>query len=355
MRCQTVPQHYAPYMGQCSVAFLRPPQIDFTLRAMRAFDVMEVPLLAERLQSAFAKRVFAPMVWPRQIFFEWADLVNSPPPHRVHVDLVSLHPPNREDGVGAGAGGTSGDVASVFLAVSLSEKQYELHYTTADLRVPLDRRGSAGGGSIPVPIGEEPMLLLEAPHLLPRLRLELRRRNVINAAVSTVLCRKELPVKELNGQGVQQHLLGHGWCASLAIDVKAPVQQQQDERPPAVLRVQKVSMMPPSPADTRAAFLSLELRAGAWTAGTRLSADGEWLPDLSIPLPRPDAQPLHASVLIGEEVVGHARMPLDGLETRGGVAVLWGALEPHATQAVRIECELLDGSKAASLPIEGKR
>ena len=62
MRLQTTPQHYAPYLGHCSVSFLQPPQIDFTMRALRSkFDMMEVPLLAQRLKAT-AERACSPMV-----------------------------------------------------------------------------------------------------------------------------------------------------------------------------------------------------------------------------------------------------------------------------------------------------
>ena len=42
---QTAPHPDPPYLGRCSLCFLRPPDMDFVLRPMRAFDVMEVPLL----------------------------------------------------------------------------------------------------------------------------------------------------------------------------------------------------------------------------------------------------------------------------------------------------------------------
>ena len=48
LRFQAAPCGDAPYLGQCSVSFLSPPQIDFVLRPLRAFDVMEVPLLQRR-------------------------------------------------------------------------------------------------------------------------------------------------------------------------------------------------------------------------------------------------------------------------------------------------------------------
>ena len=39
---QAAPHPDPPYLGRCSLSFLRPPDIDFVLRPMRAFDVMEV-------------------------------------------------------------------------------------------------------------------------------------------------------------------------------------------------------------------------------------------------------------------------------------------------------------------------
>ena len=173
VRLQTHPQHYAPYFGHCSISFLHPPLIDFTLRALKSFDVMEVPLLAQRLTKVLREQACKPMVWPRQAFFYWSDVIDSPVPNRVQVKLVALHPPRRHT--------RSNPSSWVHLKVSLSEKQYDLHYTTAEMcvggrRVTADAAVDEDNGDA-ISIGEEPTLLLEAPHLCPRLRLELRERR----------------------------------------------------------------------------------------------------------------------------------------------------------------------------------
>ena len=67
MRCQATPQASAPFLGRCSMSFLEPPTVDFVLRPLKAFDLMEIPLLSQRLQALFRNQLFAPMVWPRQV------------------------------------------------------------------------------------------------------------------------------------------------------------------------------------------------------------------------------------------------------------------------------------------------
>ena len=64
---QTAPHPDPPYLGRCSLCFLRPPDMDFVLRPMRAFDVMEVPLLHRQLHATFQSALCAPLLWPQQV------------------------------------------------------------------------------------------------------------------------------------------------------------------------------------------------------------------------------------------------------------------------------------------------
>ena len=93
VRCQATPQATPPFLGRCSMSFLEPPAVDFVLRPLRAFDLMEVPMLSNRMQALFRNQLFAPMVWPRQAFFWWSDLVEASPPMSLAVRLHRLHPP----------------------------------------------------------------------------------------------------------------------------------------------------------------------------------------------------------------------------------------------------------------------
>ena len=63
---QAAPHPDPPYLGRCSLSFLLPPEIDFVLRPMRAFDVMEVPLLHRQLHATFQSALCAPLLWPQQ-------------------------------------------------------------------------------------------------------------------------------------------------------------------------------------------------------------------------------------------------------------------------------------------------
>ena len=441
VRCQATPQHYAPYLGQCSWSFLRPPEIDFTLRAMSTFDVMEgersqprshticsplsarhcllatvcsplcwactpssppwrtVPMIARRLRSAIQQSICDSCLWPRLAFFSWADIVDSPPPFRVHVRLVSLHPPPSDMAAAAEAAAAEAAAAEtaeervVCVVVSLSEKQYDLAYTSSDLRFPAGSSSSSSSSSTPagsavtaadtaadgVTVNEEATLLLEAPHLLPRLRLEVRQRcseahaegahsfSVSEASYSSsvCLCRWEAPLpkpvlSDAVGLGaVRQVDLGGGWRAAVSYDVIEPP-LSQDERAAAVLHVRRVAMLP----DTRgangavAAALRLELRAGAWAAEVELAGGGcaEWSPDVTMPLARPDAQPLYATVHEVDDaggdsrVVGRAKLTLTSLREGDEPRVLWAPLEPGGECALRVECALLTRRAASAKP-----
>ena len=59
--------------------------MDFVLRPMRAFDVMEVPLLHRQLHATFQSALCAPLLWPQQAHFYWADLLDQPAPTRITV------------------------------------------------------------------------------------------------------------------------------------------------------------------------------------------------------------------------------------------------------------------------------
>ena len=90
--------------------------------------------------------------------------------------------------------------------------------------------------------------------------------------------------------------IGNGWACSLSVEVVPPTRLgAQDRRAPATLHLKRIRVLPED--DANAPPLSLELRAGPWVlrAG-RPGEDGTWAPDARIPLPRPDAQPLHATL-----------------------------------------------------------
>ena len=67
MLLQAAPHPDPPYIGRCSLSFVQPPDIDFVLRPLRAFDVMEVPMLHGKLQQTFQAALCAPLLWPRQV------------------------------------------------------------------------------------------------------------------------------------------------------------------------------------------------------------------------------------------------------------------------------------------------
>uniref|UniRef100_A0A7S2BSF1 SMP-LTD domain-containing protein n=1 Tax=Haptolina brevifila TaxID=156173 RepID=A0A7S2BSF1_9EUKA len=463
MRLQATPQHYAPYLGHCSISFLQPPQIDFTLRALRTFDVMEVPLLAQRLKAT-ADKAFIPMIWPRQLFFQWHDLVDSPIPHRLHVHLLSLHPPpsslsatltddcslpstrspsfppfpqalrsrtSAQLALGEGAR-TSGAAPCYFLVVSLSEKQYDQTYTTAELHHhhhPSAAMGSIQGVAVGgISICEEPSFALEAPHLLPRLRVELhekregegreagRGREAGGAkdggeSASSVLGRAEVPISAADGGEPLAVTIGRGWVLQLTLKLNAPPPPQH-VRSSAILHVRRISLTPP-------AFrglvwpLRLQLRAGTWETDLGGSTDGEWPLNVFIPIPRPDTQPLYATILTpysasaeeaaaaiaasavataaraadsaavaegevarapkdGDEeeenphgpdqspshrAVGTARVALEDMVLRAPPCVLWAPLQPSQECAIRVECAMLDRASAAwaELVQQGRR
>ena len=66
---QAAPHPDPPYLGRCSLAFLRPPDMDFVLRPMHGFDVMEVPLLHRQLHATFQAALCAPLLWPQQAHY----------------------------------------------------------------------------------------------------------------------------------------------------------------------------------------------------------------------------------------------------------------------------------------------
>ena len=156
LRFQAAPCGDAPYLGQCSVSFLSPPQIDFVLRPLRAFDVMEVPLLQRRLHAALLDAICAPMLWPQQHFFLWAELFDQPAPTVVTLHLHHLQPP--ADAAAA--------PAPVYLCATLSEKTYDQAYRSADTRVAatattVSATSSAAAEAGLAPIHEEPTFLCE--------------------------------------------------------------------------------------------------------------------------------------------------------------------------------------------------
>ena len=336
-----------------------------------------VPLLARRLRAAIQQSICDSCLWPRLAFFTWADIVDSPPPFRVHVHLVSLHPPPPDAAAAAAAVAEAAEGRVVCVVVSLSEKQYDLAYTSSDLRLPGgsgSSRSSGGSSSAAtatttpsgVTVNEEATLLLEAPHLLPRLRLEVRQKcsearaegahsfSVSESSYSSslCLCRWEAPLpqpmlQDAPGLGrVRQVDLGGGWRAAVSYDVIEPP-LSQDARAAAVLHVRRVAMLPDIRGAGEAARL-LELRAGAWAAEVELATGGcaEWSPDVSIPLARPDAQPLYATVHEFESVggksrvLGGAKLSLTSLRESGEPRVLWAPLEPGGECALRVECAL---------------
>ena len=363
VRMQTTPQHYAPYLGHCAISFTQPPTIDFTLRALRSFDVMEVPVLSQRLQDAFRDKVFAPMVWPRQAFFLWSDLVDSPIPYRVTIRIASLQPPLPIDKHG---GANTVRLAStdtpqldqtVQLAVTLSEKQYDQNYVTADVFVPQLQSASTTASSAKNEIAmcEEITFVLEAPHLLPRLRLELRRKRTQATSSDqqwSALCRAEVPIHEMAGCGFTKVALGGGWHARVSLSIQDPP-PSQDARADAVLHVSHVSALPSQLLQRRGdGLIQLQLQAGTWVADAGSSAAAEWAPAAMFLLPRPDAQPLRATLrmtnpVTGQEEIGTATLALDKLAVGSKPTVLWAPIQPNDECVLRVECALLDSMSAA--------
>ena len=399
LRFQAAPCGDAPYLGQCSVSFLSPPQIDFVLRPLRAFDVMEVPLL-QRLHAALLDAICAPMLWPQQHFFLWAELFDQPAPTVVTLHLHHLQPP--ADAAAA--------PAPVYLCATLSEKTYDQAYRSADTRVAATTTASAADAPAAAwlaPIHEEPTFLCEVA-AAARVQLALFERRAAApaaadaddtavdggadgaeaadvsvggdddgapaappslAAVSAAadgrlggdaaggdrcVGRAEVALASLSADAAAApvEVAFGGWRLSASLALRAPPPPQHAFAA-GVLHITAVSVHPPAP-------LRVRLRAAGWArssprrrrrAGRRPRSCG-W---------RPGAQPLYVEIIGAEEAPapapaadegaaaaadGAAVARIDVSDVGDATTTRWAVAEPGGRLAVRVEVAVLRGAAA---------
>ena len=101
-----------------------------------ALPTSQVPLLHRQLHATFQAALAAPLLWPKQKYFFWADLLDQPAPTRLTVRLLRLTPPS----------GLRGRLA-VRCRLTLSETTYDQVYTTAPLVVDGERPIGSGAAA----------------------------------------------------------------------------------------------------------------------------------------------------------------------------------------------------------------
>ena len=405
LRFQAAPCGDAPYLGQCSVSFLSPPQIDFVLRPLRAFDVMEVPLLQRRLHAALLDAICAPMLWPQQHFFLWAELFDQPAPTVVTLHLHHLQPP--ADAAAA--------PAPVYLCATLSEKTYDQAYRSADTRVvatatTVSATSSAAAEAGLAPIHEEPTFLCEVA-AAARVQLALFERRaaapaaadaddtaadggadgaeaadvgvggdddgapaappslaVVSAAADGRLggdatggdrCvgRAEVALASLSADAAAApvEVTFGGWRLSASLALRAPPPPQHAFAA-GVLHITAVSVHPPAP-------LRVRLRAAGWARDLPAAAEASWAPAALVWLARPGAQPLYVDIIGAEEAApapapaadeagataaadGAAVARIDVSDVGDATTTRWAVVEPGGRLAVRVEVAVLRGAAA---------